>query len=172
MTNHYKQMLVALALVLSAFFSTTAANAQLASEVVRVPNASVQSLPKVVFVGDYITYFWTSAFAGHPNWINEGSRVVPSLGGDSGTVGEVLASFQSDVVSLHPAIVHILIGVGDSDQTHDPTFQLAIPDFLRSLDAIVKEANVATINVRMRMEPSIFAFSGQLESMNSVIAGY
>jgi hypothetical protein len=172
MTNHYKQMLVALALVLTAFISTTAANAQLASEFVRAPNASEQTLPKVVFIGDYITYFWTSAFAAHPNWINEGSRVAPSLGSDSGTAGEVLASFQSDVVSLHPAIVHILIGVGDSDQTHDPTFQLAIPDFLRSLDAIVQEAKAANIKVILGLEPSIVAFSGQLESMNSVIASY
>jgi hypothetical protein len=172
MTNHYKQMLVALALVLTAFISTTAANAQLASESVRAPNASEQTLPKVVFIGDYITYFWTSAFAAHPNWINEGSRVAPSLGSDSGTAGEVLASFQSDVVSLHPAIVHILIGVGDSDQTHDPTFQLAIPDFLRSLDAIVQEAKAANIKVILGLEPSIVAFSGQLESMNSVIASY
>src|SRR5580658_8647314 len=171
MTNHYKQMLVALALVLSAFFSTTAANAQLAPGF-RTPNASEQPLPKVVFVGDYITYFWTSAFAAHPNWINEGSRAAPSLGSDSGTAGAVLASFQSDVVSLHPAIVLILIGVGDSDQTHDPTFQLAIPDFLGSLDAIVQEAKAANIKVILGMEPSIFTFSGQLESMNSVIAGY
>jgi hypothetical protein len=171
MTNHYKQMLVALALVLSAFFSTTAANAQLAPGF-RTPNASEQPLPKVVFVGDYITYFWASAFAAHPNWINEGSRAAPSLANDSGTAGAVLASFQSDVVSLHPAIVHILIGVGDSDQTHDPTFQLAIPDFLHSLDAIVQEAKAANIKVILGLEPSIFTFSGQLESMNSVIAGY
>ena len=172
MTNHYKQMLVALALVLSAFISSPAANAQRASELFRVPDAAAQTLPKVVFVGDYITYFWASAFAAHPNWINQGNRVVPYLGGDSGTAGEVLASFQSDVVSLHPAIVHILIGVGDSDQTHDPTFQLAIPDFLHSLDAIVQEAKAANIKVILGMEPSIFAFSGQLESMNSAIAGY
>ena len=132
MTNHYKQMLVALSLVLSAFFSTTGANAQLASELVRTPNASEQSLPKVVFVGDYVTYFWTSAFAAHPNWINEGSRAAPSLGSDSGTAGAVLASFQSDVVSLHPAIVHILIRVGDSDQTHDPTFPTSHPGLSRS----------------------------------------
>jgi hypothetical protein len=165
-------MLVALALFLSAFFSATAANAQLAPEFVRASNSSEQPLPKVVFVGDYITYFWASAFAAHPNWINEGSQVVPYLGGDNGTAGEVLASFQPDVVSLHPAIVHILIGVSDSDQTHDPTFQLAIPDFLRSLDAVVQEAKAANIKVILGMEPSIFAFSGQLESMNSVIAEY
>jgi hypothetical protein len=172
MTNHYKRMLLALALSLSALFSAPAANAQLAPVFVRAPNSSEPPLPKVVFIGDYITYFWASAFAAHRNWINEGSQVVPYLGGDNGTAGEVLASFQSDVVSLHPAIVHILIGVGDSDQTHDSTFQLAIPDFLHSLDAVVQEAKAANIKVILGMEPSILAFSGQLESINSVIADY
>ena len=136
------------------------------------PTPPHNPFPRWFFVGDYITYFWASAFAAHPNWINQGSQVVPYLGGDSGTAAEVLASFQSDVVSLHPAIVHILIGVGDSDQTHDPTFQLAVPDFLHSLDAIVQEAKAANIKVILGMEPSIFTFSGQLESMNSVIASY
>jgi hypothetical protein len=172
MTNYYKRMQLALALFLSALFSLTAAKAQLAPQFVPSRESTEQPLPKVVFIGDYITYFWANAFAAHPNWINEGSPVVPYLGGDSGTVGELLASFQSDVVSLHPAMVHILIGVSDSDQTHDPTFQLAIPDFLRSLDAVVQEAKAANIKVILGMEPSIFAFAGQLESMNSVIAGY
>jgi hypothetical protein len=84
----------------------------------------------------------------------------------------VLAAFQSEVVSLHPAVVHILIGMGDADETDDASFQLAVPGFLSSLEAIVEEAKAADIKVVLGMEPTVLTFSGQLESINSVIASY
>jgi lysophospholipase L1-like esterase len=64
----------------------------------------------VVFIGDSISAIWGSEqggpeFAQHPNWIDEG------IGGQ--TSSQVLARFQTDVIDLHPQIVHILIGTND-----------------------------------------------------------
>jgi hypothetical protein len=142
------------------------ANAQPAPNFVRQ-----QAPPKVVFIGDYITYYWDSAFAANPNWINKDSTGIGEFGATS-TSADVLAAFQSEVVSLHPAIVHILIGMGDADATDHASFQLAVPGFESSLEAIVEEAKAANIKVVLGMEPNVLTFSGQLESINSVIASY
>ena len=98
MNQRYKLTISLFALALSAFVSL-AANAQVAANYQRVTTP-----PKVVFVGDYITAQWASAFAANPNWINQGEPTP-------GAFGTTLASFQSDVVSLHPAIVHIMVGL-------------------------------------------------------------
>jgi lysophospholipase L1-like esterase len=66
--------------------------------------------PSVVFIGDSITAIWGSGqqgpqFTQHPNWVDKG------ISGQ--TSSQVLARFQSDVVDLHPEIVHILVGTND-----------------------------------------------------------
>jgi lysophospholipase L1-like esterase len=64
----------------------------------------------VVFIGDSISALWGNGdegpeFAQHPNWIDEG------VSGQ--TSSQVLARFQTDVIDLHPQIVHILVGTND-----------------------------------------------------------
>jgi hypothetical protein len=136
-----------------------------------LPTTPVNNLPpKVVFIGDWITYNWTSAFAANPNWINQGLPADTFTG--YGSVSEVGAQFQADVVSLHPAIVHILLGQGDADWTTPEGFANAVPEFEGHLEALVKEAQAANIKVVLGIEPPIFATAGQLELMNSVIASY
>jgi lysophospholipase L1-like esterase len=66
--------------------------------------------PSVVFIGDSITAIWGSGqqgpeFAEHPNWVDKG------IGGQNSN--QLLARFQTDVIDLHPEIVHILIGTND-----------------------------------------------------------
>lgn len=66
--------------------------------------------PLVVFIGDDVSANWGGgqeglAFAEHPNWINRG------VGGQKSD--EVLARFQTDVIDLHPEVVHILVGTND-----------------------------------------------------------
>ncbi len=153
MTKHYKAILACL--LLSAFTSATAAT----------------NPPKVVFIGDWVTYGWTGAFTANKNWINEGTPGAGLAGkGDS---GGTLARFQSDVVNLHPAIVHIMLGSSDADEDHDANFQLTLPSFLTNLDAMVKEAKVANIKVILGIEPSTLSYeSSILEQLNSVIASY
>src|ERR1700677_1571029 len=77
MIKRYKLTISLFALVLSTFASATAA-----------PTPP----PKVVFIGDYITYEWASAFAGNPNWINQGDSNPNTNNGDSLSA---LARFQS-----------------------------------------------------------------------------
>jgi hypothetical protein len=59
-----------LCLLLSALVPLVA-NAQLAPNYHRLQAPA--NAPKVVFVGDYVTAQWASAFAANPNWINQGN---------------------------------------------------------------------------------------------------
>jgi lysophospholipase L1-like esterase len=66
--------------------------------------------PSVVFIGDSISAIWGSGqqgpeFAEHPNWVDKG------ISGQNSN--QLLARFQTDVIDLHPEIVHILIGTND-----------------------------------------------------------
>jgi lysophospholipase L1-like esterase len=139
-----------------------AANAQLA------PNyARLQRAPKVVFIGDYITYEWASAFAANPNWINQGDP-VPFSGS-----GSALARFQSDVVSLHPAVVHIMVGAFDAAFVSDESALFVFQGFLSNLDAMVKEAKAANIKVILGTTPPVSTIdSSYITQINAAIAGY
>jgi hypothetical protein len=113
--------------------------------------------PKVVFIGDYITYFWPVA-ATNPNWINQG---VPGYGlaDNGGATGanssELLASFQASVVSLHPAVVHIMVGSSDSLEVFDSNYTSALPTFLSNINTMVQEANAANIKVILGTAPCV-----------------
>jgi hypothetical protein len=66
--------------------------------------------PVVVFIGDGITQAWiTQEQSTHPTWINEAGTDPRSVE----TSGSMLARFQTDVIALHPDIVHILAGTFD-----------------------------------------------------------
>jgi hypothetical protein len=142
------------ALVLSALASATA--------------AATTAPPKVVFIGDYITYEWASAFAANPNWINKGDANI-SQGYSSST----LARFQSDVVSLHPAIVHIMLGAYDSYFVSPESALYFSQAFVSNLDAMVKEAKAANIKVILGTTPPLSTnASGYVAQINAAIAGY
>jgi hypothetical protein len=126
----------------------------------------------VVFIGDWITYSWTSAFAANPNWINKGESTIGNCCTEPGDSYATLARFQSDVVSLHPAIVHIMIGAADAYVVYDSGFQSYVPGFLIALDGMVKEARAANIKVVLGMEAQNFELGGNLELINAVIAAY
>jgi hypothetical protein len=59
--------------------------------------------PVVVFIGDETTSEWPMS---NPNWIKKG---VPG-----NTTAQMLARFQTDVIDLHPDVVHILGGANDA----------------------------------------------------------
>jgi lysophospholipase L1-like esterase len=126
--------------------------------------------PKVVFIGDYITYNWTSAFAANPNWINKGIN-ASDFGGQ--TSGDVLARFQTDVVNLHPAIVHILVGAVDTEISSPESTQFTPPIFAENLDAMVKAAKAANIKVILGITPGTGeGFDNGLPQINSIVAAY
>jgi lysophospholipase L1-like esterase len=103
------------------------------------------------------TYYWTSGFAANPNWINQGSPGVYA-----GNSSEALAAFQADVVSLHPTIIHIMLGAADASTATEAGYQLAIPSFLNNLEAMVKEAKAANTQVILGIESPYFGYDGQL----------
>jgi lysophospholipase L1-like esterase len=128
--------------------------------------------PKVVFIGDFYTYLWSNAFASNPNWINKGADGLGIVGGGE-TSDETLARFPSDVVALHPAIVHIMIGINDS-LNPSPSSLPGIPPFVESnLDKMVKEAQAANIKVVLGLEP-LDEQSGnpELALINAAVAAY
>ncbi len=160
MTKHYKLTLAALALLLSAWMPVVS-SAQTAPNFVRPRTPNEAPAPKVVFIGDWITYNWSSAFAANPNWINQGSPDF--FEGDSGATA---ARFQSDVVSLHPSIVHIMVGVVDEAQEDDALMALTTPDLVNNLNTMVQEAKAANIQVILGMEPPA------VSQENAAIAAY
>jgi hypothetical protein len=106
--------------------------------------------PKIIFIGDYLTkdWAWTQL-----NWVNKGAPGIGLLS-SGGSSGAVLARFQSDVVSQHPAAVHIMIGAIDAQIADDATSPLATNQFMSNLAAIVKAAQAAKIPVILATEPT------------------
>jgi lysophospholipase L1-like esterase len=88
-----------------------------------------------VFIGDSITQFW-GGFVNFPadQWTNQGI---------SGEIcGDMLARFQTDVIAVHPATVHILCG------TNDIIHQAADAATTESnISAMVAQAKAANIQV-------------------------
>ena len=98
----------------------TIAFAMFLSALMPVAAGAATTPPKVVFYGDNVTYGWTLPYS---NWINKGAPTIYT----SSAMDSALAGFQSEVVSLHPAIVHIMFGETDSeDMSSNTTFNLNI----------------------------------------------
>jgi lysophospholipase L1-like esterase len=94
--------------------------------------------PKGVFIGDSHTAWWsvydTRVFT--KDIINRG------LGGQ--TSGQVLLRFQQDVVSLHPAVAHIMIGTNDISGLIGPVSPEAYQANIRAMVELA-EANGITV---------------------------
>jgi lysophospholipase L1-like esterase len=121
--------------------------------------ASAAKPPKVVFIGDAITYFWGSGFAANPNWLNRGSNGPPN----QNQAYQIQARFQSSVVSLHPAIVHILAGSEDVATANDATFTTTVQSVQNSIIAMITEAQNADIQVILgTIPPQLASTSGTI----------
>jgi hypothetical protein len=122
--------------------------------------------PKVVFVGDYITAQWASAFAANPNWINQGNP-EPIWQYSNESVN------MANVIGLHPTAIHILIGLSASANVEDATQQESVPGFLNHVNSLVEQAKAANIQVILGLEPAppniVASF---LPQMNAAIATY
>jgi hypothetical protein len=93
--------------------------------------------PKVVFIGDDTIANWP--MADHPNWISRG------VSGDN--TAQMLARFQTDVIDLHPDVVHIM---GDTDDPIDGTWPPASQcgtDTCGNLITMIEAAEQAGIRV-------------------------
>ena len=70
--------------------------------------------PKVVFMGDSITEFWS---AGDPALFGDG---VVNRGISGQTSAQMVVRFASDVVALKPDVVHIMAGTNDLAENTGP----------------------------------------------------
>jgi hypothetical protein len=145
-------------------------------------NSLFAQQPKVVFIGDQFTYMWgtTPPFAANPSWINQGWDSPVStycfLFCSAGTSGGTLARFQTDVIGLHPAIVHIMVGVDDLANDDDATQAIGgiDPEVLNNLTAMVNMAKAANIQVILGIESTSWASASPPlpQALSAVIAGY
>jgi hypothetical protein len=88
-----------------------------------------------------------------------------------GTSEATEARFQTDVIDLHPAIVHIMVGADDADET-PPNMPYIYPDFLDALQTMIKMAKAANIQVVLGIESNPWSSEGgqHFEPMNSLVA--
>ncbi len=183
MMRHYKSTFAPLALLLlSALILSNAATAQLTPNYARPRSPGATAAPKVVFIGDQFTYMWgaTPPFAANPNWINRGWAWTPVtncfLICEGGTSGAALARFQTDVIDLHPTIVHIMVGADDL-ATDDTGIQAAggiAPSFMTSLEEMVNMAKAADIRVILGIESVAWANATPPypQQLNAIVAAY
>ncbi len=109
--------------------------------------AAAQKAPAqtVVFIGDAATYKWgqpanSSAFQANPKWTNRG------LTGRQNSTA-IRTRFQTDVVNLHPNVVHILAGAVDISMADTANKPFLLQQFQENLTAMVAQATHAHIKV-------------------------
>jgi acyl-CoA thioesterase I len=179
MVMYYKSTVAPLVLLLSALILSNAATAQLTPNFAR-PRSSNET-PKVVFIGDQFTYMWgtTAPFTANSNWINQGWDAPVStycfLSCSAGTSAATLARFQTDVIDLHPAIVHIMVGVDDLANDDDATQAIGgvDPGFSSNLGKMVTMAKAANIQVILGIESTQWASATPPfpQAINAIVAG-
>jgi hypothetical protein len=177
MTNHYKLMLAAFVLLLSAWMPIDS-NAQAVPNFVRARTPNETPAPKVVFIGDQFTYLWATTPSAFPsNWINKGwsgyvigENCFEICGG--GTSESTAQRFQTDVIDLHPNIVHIMVASDDADANDDASVPFIYPDFLSSLQTMIKMAKAANIQVIFGTEGTSWSDEGgaHMAPLNSLVA--
>ena len=136
--------------------------------------------PKVVFIGDQFTYNWATTPGAFPsNWINKGWNKAAYTSDpncfvtcEGGTSESTEARFQTDVINLHPNIVHIMVGADDADANDDASVPYIYPNFLNSVESMIKMAKAANIQVILGIESNQWSSEGgaYFEQMNSMVA--
>jgi lysophospholipase L1-like esterase len=121
----------------------------------RAANAAVIASgvrPRVVFMGDSITENW---LLGDPGFFGE-EQVNRGIGGQ--TTPQMLLRFRADVVTLRPAVVHILAGTNDVAGNTGPS---TVADFRNNIMSMVELAQASGIEVILGSIPPAAAFNWQ-----------
>ena len=107
----------------------------------RAENALVdpQHPPRAVFIGDSITENWLAA---DPDFFAHGSL---SRGISGQTSPQLLGRFYQDVVALHPAVVHIMVGTNDIAGNTGPTSPEAYQNAVRAMVDLAKANHIVVI---------------------------
>lgn len=95
---------------------------------------------RILFMGDSITENWLKE---SPAFFARGERVDRGISGQ--TSAQMLGRFQADVISLKPAVVHILAGTNDIAGNGGPTDIAAIEDNIRSMVQLARVNGIAVV---------------------------
>jgi hypothetical protein len=136
--------------------------------------------PKVVFIGDQFTYLWGTTPGAFPsNWINKGWTGYTIgencfVNCEQGTGWATADRFQTDVISLHPNIVHIMVAADDADADDDASVPYVEPLFLTSLQTMVKMAKAANIQVVLGTEGTTWSDEGfaVMPPLNAIVVAF
>jgi lysophospholipase L1-like esterase len=95
--------------------------------------------PRVIFLGDSITESW------HLSDLGLSQLEVLNRGISGQTTPQMLVRFQQDVVTLRPAVVHILAATNDFAENTGPTTLAAIEDNFRSMAEIAHANHIRVV---------------------------
>jgi len=98
-----------------------------------------QGAPRVVFIGDSITMGWE---LGDPSLF---SHKVVDRGISGQTSPQILVRFQADVISLHPRVVHLMIGTNDVAGNTGPTSDADIENNIRAMVTLARANKIAVV---------------------------
>jgi lysophospholipase L1-like esterase len=126
---------------------------------------------RIVFMGDSITENWALA---DPK-LFEGAIVNRGISGQ--TTPQMLVRFRADVISLKPALVHILAGTNDIAGNTGPT---SVQDFKDNIMSMAELARAHGINVLLGSIPPAAAFNWRpglnpaprIKELNAWLRGY
>ena len=94
---------------------------------------------RVVFMGDSITEFW-----GKEHFIRDNPHFV-DRGVSGQTAPQMLVRFQSDVVALKPAVVHIMAGTNDIAQNTGPETEAEMMGYIVSMAQLARANHIKVI---------------------------
>ncbi|RYF23753.1 MAG: capsular biosynthesis protein [Oxalobacteraceae bacterium] len=96
--------------------------------------------PDVVFIGSSIVENWGEG----DRTLIDGRRIIDrGIGGQ--TSPQTLVRFYSDVVALHPKVVHILVGTNDIAGNTGPTSDYAIENNMRAMADLAQANGIRVI---------------------------
>ena len=101
--------------------------------------APVPGHPRIVFLGDSITQGWIDMV---PAFFGPG-RIDRGISGQ--TLPQMLVRFRQDVLSLHPAVVHIMAGTNDVAGNTGPERDQDIEDDIRTMTELALAHGVRVV---------------------------
>ncbi|PRX55106.1 SGNH/GDSL hydrolase family protein [Flagellimonas meridianipacifica] len=95
---------------------------------------------RIVFMGNSITEGWSTA---NPKFFDNESYINRGIGGQ--TTPQMLLRFRQDVISLEPAVVHILAGTNDIAENTGPISLEQIRDNILTMAQLAKANGIDPI---------------------------
>jgi Bacterial Ig-like domain (group 2) len=133
-----------------------------------VVSAYAQTTPKVVFIGDALTFQWQTSpdFQANKNWLPYGFTTQFGPGCCKGT-GPALTELQQIIAMGQKPIIHLMVEEADADGLDDGGNQqaLILASYAHNFEQIIQTAQAAKLKIIVGLEPfSIIGNVGQLNA--------